>query len=72
MKIAVEEGQISLFDLPMETTPKEVFKITEEEITEVLLNRYKKDIYIHFIKDPYNDESFIKDGYVTKMVVTKN
>ena len=52
MKIAVEEGQISLFDLPMEIKPKEVFKITDEEITEVLLNRYKKDIYIHFINKP--------------------
>ena len=60
MRISVEEGQISLFDLP-----EEEFKITDEEITEVLLNRYKKDIYIHFIKDPYNDASFIKDVYGT-------
>ncbi len=63
MKIAVEEGQISLFDLPMEIKPKEVFKITDEEITEVLLNRYKKDIYIHFINEPYNNEIFLRDQY---------
>ena len=65
MRVAVEEGQISLFDLPIIDTKVEEFKITDEEITEVLLNRYKKDIYIHFIKDPYNDASFIKDVYGT-------
>ena len=63
MRIAVEEGQISLFDIPMEIKPKEVFKITDEEITEVLLNRYKKDIYIHFINEPYNNAIFLKDQY---------
>lgn len=65
MRVAVEEGQISLFDLPIIDTKVEEFKITDEEITEVLLNSYKKDIYIHFIKDPYNDASFIKDVYGT-------
>lgn len=65
MRISVEEGQISLFDLQMEVKPKEVevFKITDEEITEVLLNRYKKDIYIHFINEPYNNEIFLRDQY---------
>lgn len=61
MKIAIEEGQISLFDLPIETKTEEVFKITDEEITEVLLNRYKKDIYIHFINEPYNNDLFLRD-----------
>ena len=64
MRIAVEEGQISLFDLP-EVKPKEEFKITDEEITEVLLNRYKKNIYLHFINDPYNNAIFIKEQYGT-------
>ena len=63
MRIEVEEGQISLFDLPIDVKPKEVFKITEEEITEVLLNRYKKDIYIHFINEPYNNAIFLKEQY---------
>lgn len=58
MKNIVVEGQISLFDLP-----KEVFKITEEEITEVLLNRYKKNIYLHFINEPYNNALFLKNAY---------
>lgn len=58
MKNIVVEGQISLFDLP-----EEEFKITDEEITEVLLNRYKKDIYIHFINEPYNNALFLKDTY---------
>lgn len=63
MKMKIEKGQISLFDIPIETRPKEAFKITDEEITEVLLNRYKKDIYIHFINEPYNNEIFLRDQY---------
>lgn len=63
MKIAVETGQICLFDLQMDVKPKEEFNITDEEITEVLLNRYKKTIYLHFINEPYNNALFLKDQY---------
>ena len=63
MKNIVVEGQISLFDLPIIDTKVEEFKITDEEITEVLLNHYKKHIYLHFINEPYNNALFLKDAY---------
>ena len=63
MKIAVVEGQVGFFDLPIIDTKVEEFKITDEEITEVLLNHYKKHIYLHFINEPYNNALFLKDAY---------
>ena len=73
MKIAVEEGQISLFDLPMETTPKEVFKITEEDRQRVIMFNYglgyveaKIRVYKSFISNNNScSDRFLKEAYGT-------
>lgn len=65
MKVSLIEGQISLFDIPVGTKPKEEFKITDEEVEEALLRGPKKNIYNHFINEPYNNALFVKHVYGT-------
>lgn len=77
MKIAVEAGQICLFDLPINIEPEEDPEITNEDIQRVLMFEYglgciedRIKIYKNFISNNNHcSEEFLKEVFGTSGII---